>query len=74
MFQQKLFKVTRVAGVYAAPPIHAPLMVRAFFGDYNNEHLVETATVCGSCGELIEIGEQYFILDEPYCLGCVEFE
>lgn len=59
------------------PPIRAPLRIRAFFRDYivaGKDTLVETATVCGSCGDLIEIGEQHFILNKPYCLGCVEFE
>lgn len=63
--------VTKVKGnVMHSLPINATFTVRGARKGKNAK-----SGKCIACGEIIEIGEQYFRLEEGYCycLGCVEY-
>ena len=71
MKKQK-FKITRINGYDVKPPIYLKMSVR---GQHSSKWMKKTRTRCNGCGDIIEIGEQYFYDEgKPFCLGCVDYD
>lgn len=60
---RKLHKVVGVKGTKLAKPIFARIGLRT-----------NGAAFCGGCGKKIERGENYFMVNYPVCMECVEYD
>lgn len=66
------FKVSAIGGVQIYPPEQWPMSVRGKRGP--NGAVSKTSAICACCGDKILVGEQYFFINFPVCLGCCKYE
>ena len=63
MKAKKLFKIIGVGLQKFDKPAYCRMSIRT-----------NGAAFCGGCGDKIERGEQYFMVNYPVCLGCAKYE
>lgn len=68
------FRILAVGNAPYRPPINAKMSVRGKGTRSIKGVTSKSAAICGCCGDKINIGEQYFFLDFPCCLGCAKYE
>lgn len=64
MTKRILYTITGIGpNIRVSPPEKRVMSVRR-----------QAAGRCGFCSDKIAIGEQYFMLNYPVCLGCAKYE
>jgi len=68
------FKIIAVGNTAYNPPVEAKISIRGKGRRSALGFVSKSAAICGCCGCKIAVGEQYFFLDFPCCLGCAKYE
>ena len=63
MKSKKLYRITKIGDQVLGSPTYAKMSIRT-----------NGAAYCGGCGDKINRGEQYFMVNYPVCLGCAKYD